>query len=113
MRLSPQWVDPIWALGNLLYQKDRNPEAAEWIEQAVALEPDNPHLYCLLGSIYFQMEKEEDCVKALEKALELDPEHTLSHFAMGMYYLSRFKLVRTGKELYQTLKGLLKPEKPK
>ncbi|MFP4686577.1 MAG: tetratricopeptide repeat protein [bacterium] len=60
--------------------------AADAINQAAQLEPDNYPLYVDLGYVYEQMEEYQRSIAAYRKALQIEPESTAILYALGRLY---------------------------
>jgi TolB-like protein/Tfp pilus assembly protein PilF len=61
----------------------RAKEAAEAVEQAVALDPLNPRAHRAAGSVAYAGRRYADAIPPLRKALELNPKITFAHFLVG------------------------------
>jgi Flp pilus assembly protein TadD len=60
---------------NLLYQNRNYSKAAEKINEAIKLEPNNEILYVFLGQIYEQTNKPTEAEEQYKKALQLNPNN--------------------------------------
>jgi tetratricopeptide (TPR) repeat protein len=84
-----------WNLaGVILYQQGRNNEAINYLQRAIALQPDKwPENYNNLAAVYSAVGRHVDAVRCLRRAVELNPEYTDGFHNLGMELarLSRFE----------------------
>ncbi|GHT53880.1 hypothetical protein FACS189451_06600 [Bacteroidia bacterium] len=77
---------------NLINQsisKGKTAEAVDYLDAAIAKDPENAQLYDVLGQVYEQDKKTDDAIKYMKKALELKPDSLdfLTH--LGRVYFNR------------------------
>ena len=65
--------------------------AREWLERAVAAEPDNPRYWCDLGAARFYEGNLDQAVKATERARRLRPDHPGFLHNLSVYHRERFR----------------------
>ncbi|MHB1937194.1 MAG: CheR family methyltransferase [Acidobacteriaceae bacterium] len=82
-------------------------EAAEWCEQAIAVDKLNPaHLY-LLATIRQEQGHYDPAAQSLMRALYLDPDFVLAHFALGNLRLAQGQRREAERHFRNTLALLL------
>jgi len=96
-----------------LESEESMPKAVEYLEQAVALDPDFARAWAALGHSYYQMtwlvgwdrDYALDRMKqALDKALELDPNQADAHAGLGLYQeLGQYDFARAEKSFRRAL----------
>ena len=73
-----------WANWGLLSLRQRNfDSAAERLERARSLAPDNDQIYYLIGLLEKNRGRSPEAIKALQKAIELNPKNLLATFALA------------------------------
>jgi tetratricopeptide (TPR) repeat protein len=65
------------------YDSYKMDEALDYLNQALALEPENARVNFFLGDIYVKKMKAKKGLQCLEKAAALDPENPKYHFVLG------------------------------
>lgn len=73
-------------LGWFCEQADRYTEAAEALEKAISLEPDDSESIILLASIYYKLEKHEQADKLFKQFENIDPKNSNTFFRLGRVY---------------------------
>ena len=84
--LRPQWLEPLYESGLLLFRRGQFREAATRLAKGVALEPDSIKTRFLLGVSYLQINRDHaamDQFKAVETA---DPRYPAVHHSIGRVY---------------------------
>jgi tetratricopeptide (TPR) repeat protein len=76
-------------IGILLYFKGRTAEAAEALEHALVLSPDDPLIHANLGTVNVARQNFEGALKHFLRAIELDLADAESHFNAGYIYYYR------------------------
>jgi tetratricopeptide (TPR) repeat protein len=61
-------------------------DAAGYLEQAVALRPDNARWHVELAAIYSREQQPEQALDQLQTAVSLDPEYGEAHVLLAMFY---------------------------
>lgn len=77
---------PYVNLGNLLAEQNRNQEAADLLEKAVALAPNNSYCHLVLGVLYRKINNLDAARRELIRATELDPQNPAAHYQLGRLY---------------------------
>jgi tetratricopeptide (TPR) repeat protein len=73
-----------WANWGLLALRQRNFDpAAERLERARSLAPDNDHIYYLLGLLESSRGKSPEAITALRKAVELNPKNLIATYKLA------------------------------
>jgi TolB-like protein/tetratricopeptide (TPR) repeat protein len=73
-------------------------EAAQAVEQAVALDPLNPRAHRAEGSVAYAARRYSDALPPLRKALDLNPKMTFAHFLAGASLMGLGRLPEARKE---------------
>ena len=89
--MNPGSVQHLSLLGRSLAKQGRLDDAAQQIEQALALAPDVPLLHEDLGSVRLQQGRHEHAIALFRKAIRLDPRLPSAHrkLAEGLAALGR------------------------
>jgi tetratricopeptide (TPR) repeat protein len=67
------------------YGQDLNEQAAQWLLQAIALEPANPRPYLVLGKVQEVAKSEpQEWVEAFRKFVTLRPENPWAHYCYAV-----------------------------
>lgn len=96
VELFPEENFYLFNMINVYIQQNRNDEAKDYLEKAIAANPDNKQLYFVLGNVYEQGFK--DMAKAEEsfaKCLELDPNYAEAMLAIGRIYFNQGAAIQT------------------
>lgn len=93
---------PYVNLGNLLAEQNRNQEAAELLEKAVALAPSNSYCHLVLGVLYRKINTPDNARRELIRATELDPQNPVAHYQLGRLYKDANELDRAKAEFERT-----------
>lgn len=93
---------PYVNLGNLLAEQNRKREAAELLETAVALAPNNGYCHLVLGVLYRKINKLDVARRELIRATELDPQNPVAHYQLGRLYKDANELDRARAEFERT-----------
>jgi len=75
-------------LGILLGQAGKLSEAAEHLEQALALRPDNSDAHAARGNVFLLEDNRRAAAASYEQALRLDPGHAVAHFNAALIHQS-------------------------
>src|SRR5262249_20356788 len=88
---------------------ERNDEAVEAYEQAVKVEPKNPHLgsaaFRLIGSIRLEQARYPEAVEAFKKAIASEPDLDSTYVSLANVYLKTGDK-ESAMEQYRTLKKM-------
>jgi cytochrome c-type biogenesis protein CcmH/NrfG len=71
-------------LGNLYFDAERYPEAAQWYEAALKVNPRNPNVSTDLGIAYYYMNQPDRALAQFARSLEIDPRHTKTLLNLGI-----------------------------
>ena len=81
----PSNIDVLIKLVNIYLQKGDVVGSEKYLNEALALEPNNKQLYYVLGSAYITLKENEKADKALSKALEIDPAYNEAQYQLGAH----------------------------
>lgn len=81
---APDDPSPRVELGNLYFDAERYPEAVEWYEQALRLNPADANVSTDLGVAYYYTDQSDKAIQQFEHSLEIDPAHTKTMLNMGI-----------------------------
>lgn len=81
---QPQNVDALYQLAATQLARGLEFEALEYIDQAIALVPDEPRLHAMRGYILDDFERYGQALAAYERAIELDPADAHTHNNRGV-----------------------------
>jgi tetratricopeptide (TPR) repeat protein len=81
----PQNIDILILLVNIHLQKGDVVGSQKYLNEALALDPNNKQLYYVLGTAYMDLNENENADKALTKALEIDPEYNDAQYQLGAH----------------------------
>jgi tetratricopeptide (TPR) repeat protein len=73
-----------------LYDQKRYQEAADKIQQAIDLSPDNYTYLCNLGKTYYQLGDEDKAKDSYRKAVAIAPAYTFNSWGNALYDLERY-----------------------
>jgi tetratricopeptide (TPR) repeat protein len=93
---------PYVNLGNLLMEQGRAPEAAVFLEKAVALAPENAFCHMTVGVYYRKIGRLQPARSELERATQLDPENAVAHYQLGRLYTDIHALTKARAEFART-----------
>lgn len=62
-------------LANFLYDQKQYPQAIEWYQRALELDPQNVNARTDLGTAYFYTGRAQDALREYRKSLALNPQH--------------------------------------
>ena len=71
-------------LGNMYFDAGRYPEAVQWYEQAMKLQPKDVNVSTDLGISYYYMNDADKALAQFARSLEIDPKHTKTLLNMGI-----------------------------
>jgi tetratricopeptide (TPR) repeat protein len=77
----------------------KNPEAIEWINKAIRLDPLDPVPISIRGDIYTQLRKINEAIRDYKNALSLDYENAKVRYKLGMLYYSKGDLMAAIQQL--------------
>lgn len=81
----PQNIDILILLVNIYLQKGDVIGSQKYLNEALALDPNNKQLYYVLGTAYMDLDENEKADNALSKALEIDPAYNDAQYQLGAH----------------------------
>jgi tetratricopeptide (TPR) repeat protein len=75
---------PKIALGNLYFDAERYPEAAQWYEDALRGDPKDADVSTDLGVSYYYMNQPDKALAQFDKSLQIDPKHIKTLLNVGI-----------------------------
>jgi cytochrome c-type biogenesis protein CcmH/NrfG len=81
---DPSSPTPKIALGNLYFDAERYPEAAQWYEDALKGDPKNADVSTDLGVSYYYMNQPDKALAQFDKSLKIDPKHVKTLLNVGI-----------------------------
>lgn len=113
LELQPEHAEALNFIGYTWADKNvRLKEALEYIEKAVALEPNNGYIIDSLGWVYYRLGDFQKAIQELKRSLELAPEDPHIYDHLGDAYRADKKYVEA-LEQYQKALKMFEDEKKK
>ena len=84
--LRPQWVEPFYESGMLLFRRGQFREAATRLAKGVALEPDSIKTRFLLGVSNLQINRDHAAMEQFKAVETVDPRYPSVHHSIGRVY---------------------------
>ncbi len=84
LKTNPKDFDTIVKLGNLYYDGQAYPQAIEYYEKAIALQPDNADVRTDLGTAYWYTGNADKAIASFEKVLTVRPNNAPTLFNLGI-----------------------------
>jgi tetratricopeptide (TPR) repeat protein len=81
---NPSSPAPKIALGNLYFDAERYPEAAQWYEDALRGDPKNADVSTDLGVSFYYMNQPDKALAQFDKSLQIDPKHVKTLLNVGI-----------------------------
>ena len=81
---SPKDSAPRVELGNLYFDHERFPEAAEWYKEALRLDPRNVNVSTDLGIAYYYMNQPDVALEQFNRSLAIEPDHAKTLLNIGI-----------------------------
>jgi tetratricopeptide (TPR) repeat protein len=81
----PQNIDILILLVNIYLQKGDVIGSQKYLNEALALDPNNKQLYYVLGTAYMDLDENEKADIALSKSLEIDPAYNDAQYQLGAH----------------------------
>lgn len=82
-QLTPDFMQPYFALSEYYLRTKDQDNALKWINQAIAAKPDAASNYNFRGWIYFNFERYQLAFKDFSKAIEIDPNNAKAYNNRG------------------------------
>ena len=110
LQLNPNFDQSMTALARSLHEQDKNDEARQWVEKALAVNPQNLKAWYQRG--WMSMANDPDAASAdFEKALSIQPSFAMAHRDLGMILLHKGEYADAAKHLQQAASlGLNRPQ---
>ena len=105
IELDPTLANALTNLGNLMFKRERMPEAEALYTRALKLDAEQPEAHYNLGFLLFERREVAAAVESFQRALSSDPSFADAHFnlAMALTDLDRHAEARTHWEAYLKL----------
>jgi cytochrome c-type biogenesis protein CcmH/NrfG len=84
LKTNPSDFDTLVKLANLYYDSQAYPQAIEYYEKAVSIQPNNPDVRTDLGTSYWYTGDADMAIANFEKALAIRPNHPGTLFNLGI-----------------------------
>jgi cytochrome c-type biogenesis protein CcmH/NrfG len=84
LKSNPKDLDTLTRLGNLYYDGQAYPQAIDYYEKALALQPGNADVRTDLGTSYWYTGNPDKAIANFEKALTVRPNHPGTLFNLGI-----------------------------
>jgi cytochrome c-type biogenesis protein CcmH/NrfG len=84
LKTNPNDVAVLVKLGNLYYDGQSFPQAIDYYQKALALQPDNPDVWTDLGTSYWYTGDADKALANFQKSLALRPNHPGTLFNLGI-----------------------------
>ena len=84
LKTNPKDAATLIKLGNLYYDGQSYPEAIQYYQKALEIEPDNPDVRTDLGTSYWYTGDADKAIANFEKALAIRPNHPGTLFNLGI-----------------------------
>ena len=88
-QLRPQWVEPFYQSGMLLFRRGQFREAASRLAEGVELAPDSVKTRFLLGVSYLQINLDHAAMEQFKAVETADPRYPAVHHSIGRVYFRR------------------------
>ncbi len=79
---NPKDPEPRLKLANFFYDHRQFPQAVEWYQKALELDPTSVSAHTDLGTTYFNLGRHQDALREYRKSLEINPKHEPTLFNM-------------------------------
>jgi cytochrome c-type biogenesis protein CcmH/NrfG len=84
LKTNPKDAETLAQVGNLYYDAQQFSSAAEYYNQALAVDPKNVGVRTDMGTAYLYMNDADRAIKEFETALKDNPKHGQAMFNLGM-----------------------------
>ncbi|MEM1354636.1 MAG: tetratricopeptide repeat protein [Planctomycetota bacterium] len=96
--------------GERLLQQGRYKEAADALQQSLAIDPEDPQTFSQLALAFDGQGKNTEALDAARNAVRLAPDHPFTHYVLGFMFLLNGKLIDAERAGQQALQ--LGPDNP-
>jgi folate-binding protein YgfZ len=84
---SPErWAHELTVAASGAFAEDRDDDAIDLLEQAIAVCPSCADAYESLGVIHGRHERYDEAIALMHRLLEVDPESVMAHTNLSLYY---------------------------
>ena len=90
-------------LGNMYFDAGRYPEAVQYYEQAMKLQPKDVNVSTDLGISYYYMNEADKALAQFQRSLEIDPKHLKTLLNMGIVRAYGKQDLKGAFEAWQTI----------
>jgi len=80
---------PFLDLGSILVANDRSSEGLPYLQQALAISPEDVRIHRELGKAFLHLNRLEQAEAELEKSIQLAPDSAPTHFMLAQLYRKR------------------------
>ena len=110
IELDPARHESHYLLGQAYWKQRKPAEAAEALEQAIALKPDAGSYYTELGRALAALrsptgDDAERAAAMLSKAIEIDPADALARYELGKLWMARGRLPAAAEQLRKAVEA--------
>jgi cytochrome c-type biogenesis protein CcmH/NrfG len=84
LKTNPADFDTLAKIGNLYYDGQAYPQAIEYYEKALTVQPNNPDVRTDLGTSYWYSGDADKAIANFQKALAIRPNHPDTLFNLGI-----------------------------
>ena len=84
LKSNPSDFDTLAKLGNVYYDSQVYPQAIDYYEKALAVQPNNPDVRTDLGTAYWYVGDPDKAIASFQKALAIRPNHPETLFNLGI-----------------------------
>jgi len=88
-----------YALGRVLHAGGKQAEAAQQLENAVALDPRNATYLFALGLLYGEVDRLDEALQCLQKTVEVDPQFGRGWYNLGLLHAQLERLPEAAEAL--------------
>lgn len=85
LQFMPKNIDIVIGMVNVCLQKGDMTATEKYVNQALAIDPNNKQLYYVLGTSYIDLKQNEKAEESLRKALSIDPEYIEAQYQLGAH----------------------------
>tara|TARA_B110000305_G_scaffold65817_2_gene73599 strand:- start:13726 stop:14967 length:1242 start_codon:yes stop_codon:yes gene_type:complete len=85
--ISPNDMGILTNYINIALKRGDTEKSEQYINEALAIDPNNKQLYYILGTSYIELKQNEKAESNLLKAIEIDPEYVNAHSNLAALYM--------------------------